>query len=288
MHIAFFGTQLTDDALSVLINWIEIVQTQHQLSLYEPLYKALQKRKKKVKCWIFTKGTDVQADVLISFGGDGTILEALPYILYYQTPILGINMGRLGFLASLNSYPIIKIIRALAEKDYVLQERSMLNVYADSPKSIAALNEVTIQKRDSSSMIAIKVFADGILLNTYWADGIIVATPTGSTAYSLSCGGPIIAPGTKVMCITPVAPHSLTVRPIILDINTQLDVEVEGRIQQYMLSIDSNTFLLEPSQKIKIVQAEKTAPFILLKGEHFFNTLRNKLHWGLDQRSEII
>lgn len=285
MRIAFFATQITPNMLSFLTEWIQHTEQKHDILLYTGLYDALMADFPLKNCVAFQKKTDLQADILVSLGGDGTILEAVQYILKHQVPILGINMGRLGFLANVRNYPIAEIMQAIENKNYTLEHRVMLGV---EPKNLlagmSALNEITVQKRDSSSMISIKVSANHILLNTYWADGIIISTPTGSTAYSLSCGGPIMVPNIKVICITPMAPHNLTVRPIILDINTILDIEVEGRIHQYMLSVDNQTVIVESQEKLRITQAKQTAPFILLEGEDFFNTLRNKLNWGLDNR----
>ena len=285
MRIAFFATQITPNMLSFLTEWIQHTQQKHDILLYTGLYDALMVDFPLQNCVAFQKKTDLQADILVSLGGDGTILEAVQYILKHQVPILGINMGRLGFLANVRNYAIAEIMQAIENKNYTLEHRVMLGV---EPKNLlagmSALNEITVQKRDSSSMISIKVSANHILLNTYWADGIIISTPTGSTAYSLSCGGPIMVPNIKVICITPMAPHNLTVRPIILDINTILDIEVEGRIHQYMLSVDNQTVIVESQEKLRITQAKQTAPFIVLEGEDFFNTLRNKLNWGLDNR----
>ena len=290
MKVAFFSTAWTTETLEIILSWIHLVLQKSSkddaILLYEPLYKALCEQGFSNKCATFTANEDVVADALISFGGDGTILESVRHVVKHQVPILGINLGRLGFLTSVKMRQKENVFWALKNKNHQLQHRVMLEVATSSLlPNYTALNEITLQKCDSSSMISIRVLVGGTLLNEYWADGLIIATPTGSTAYSLSCGGPIIAPGTNVMCITPMAPHNLTVRPVVLDIQSELEITVEGRMQQFMLTVDNQTQFLPPSQKIQIKKAAQTVPFLLLEGENFYKTLRNKLLWGADKRS---
>ena len=226
-------------------------------------------------------------DYIITLGGDGTILSAVTIIQDLETPIMGINLGRLGFLASIEQERIENAIDLLIAKEYTLSKRSMLSMQSDpqvfNEKSYA-LNDFTILKRDNSSMIVIHTFVDDVFLNSYWADGLIVATPTGSTGYSLSCGGPIIFPEAESIILTPVAPHNLNVRPILLSNERELSFKIEGRADNFLCTLDSRHSVITKDHKISLKKNKFSTNIITLKGDNFMQTIRHKLNWGLDKR----
>src|SRR5690606_31568190 len=234
---------------------------------------------------------DLPTDILflLSLGGDGTMLSAVSQVKASGIPIAGINFGRLGFLASIHKTKIIEALEDIFSGKYQLQPRALLEV-SGSDKNIFgednfALNDITVFRHDTSSMITIHAKLNGELLNAYWADGIIIATPTGSTAYSLSCGGPIIMPGSGNFVITPIAPHNLNVRPIVISANSTLELEIESRTDKYILSCDSKTATLPTTTKLTIRKAPFHINLIRLESDKYFNTLREKLLWGLDVRN---
>jgi len=228
------------------------------------------------------------ADVLLSLGGDGTLLDTLSLVRDSQIPVVGINFGRLGFLASINKAEINDAIKALINGEYSIDKRSLLSIKSKSGlfgDENFALNDITIHRRDDSAMMIIHAYMNGEFVNSYWADGLIIATPTGSTAYSLSCGGPIILPSAQNFVITPVAPHNLNVRPIIVPDNVTLTFEVEARSTKFLLTCDSRTETVDRSVKISINKAKFNINLIRLNNETFLTTLRNKLLWGIDTRN---
>ncbi|PRD56936.1 NAD kinase [Sphingobacterium gobiense] len=234
---------------------------------------------------------DLPQDIsfLLSLGGDGTMLSAVSQVRDSGIPIAGINFGRLGFLASIHKTQIIQALDAIFAGHYTLQTRDLLAVSSDQQRIFGdanfALNDITVFRHDTSSMITINVTLNGELLNAYWADGIIIATPTGSTAYSLSCGGPIIMPGSGNFVITPVAPHNLNVRPIVISADSELELEIESRTDKYILSCDSQNETLTTTTKLHIKRAPFRVNLIRLASDSFFGTLREKLLWGLDVRN---
>ena len=221
-------------------------------------------------------------------GGDGTILHAITLVKDSGIPILGINLGRLGFLASVEKKIIKKALNQLFKKEYTIASRSLLGltcnlpIFEDFP---FALNDFTLNKRDTSSMITIHTYIDGVLLNSYWADGIIISTPTGSTGYSLSCGGPIIFPDSTTLVITPVAPHNLNVRPIVIPDFHTISLRVEGRTDSFMSTLDSRYETITSEHRIEITKGHFRINFIQLKGQTFMKTIGEKLMWGLDKRN---
>lgn len=229
---------------------------------------------------------DCQA--FISIGGDGTLLESVTHVGFLQIPILAINSGRLGFLATTALDEAEFYLDHLLEGKFSLDTRSVLRLETVpeifGPLSFA-LNDFTLVKKDSSSMITIHTFIDGEFLNTYWADGIIVSTPTGSTGYSLSCGGPLIFPRSGNFVITPVSPHNLTVRPIIVNDSSVITFKIEGRSRKFLVSLDSRIGSVDANATLKITRAAFKVNLVLFEGQHYFKTLRNKLNWGLDIRN---
>ena len=228
-------------------------------------------------------------DFFITLGGDGTILHASMLIQDFDVPIVGINLGRLGFLASVNKQYIKECISNLGKKNYSLDKRKLLHLDSD-PNDIFdganfALNDFTILKRDTSSMITIHTYIDGEFLNSYWADGIIVSTPTGSTGYSLSCGGPIVFPNSGNFVVTPVAPHNLNVRPIVISDKSVISFEVEGRSDNFLCTLDNRYEKVTSNYTFAIRVANFTIDLIKFPDREFLWTMRNKLDWGKDARN---
>lgn len=226
-------------------------------------------------------------DVVFSMGGDGTILDTVVMVKESEKPILGINFGRLGFLASLGKDQIPAAVDAVERGSYMIDKRSLLELQTNKPlfKDSFALNDMTIQRRDQSSMITVNAYLNGELLNTYWADGLIVSTPTGSTGYSLSCGGPIIYPTSGNFVITPVAPHNLNVRPMVVNDDVVLSFEVTGRGDSFLCTLDSRVQTIDASFQLAVKKAAFSANIIRLTDQSFLTALKTKLNWGSDQRN---
>jgi NAD+ kinase len=227
-----------------------------------------------------------KADYVISLGGDGTMLETLEYVRKSGIPVLGVNTGRLGFLATVYKEDFAKSIQLLIKEKFTLDKRELIELDKTTCFNEVnyALNEFTIHKKESSAMINIDTYVDGIFLNSYFADGLIVSTPTGSTAYSLSCGGPIMVPDSDNFIITPIAPHNLNVRPIVISNNKTLSFKVSGRSESFNVSLDSRSQTINNLSELIIKKADFRFNMINLDGQHFFETLRNKLLWGIDKR----
>jgi NAD+ kinase len=227
-------------------------------------------------------------ELFISIGGDGTLLETISHIGKLELPVLGINTGRLGFLATTSKDEIENALRCVINGEYSLDKRAVLRLESNSDvfgKLNFALNDFTIVKKDTSSMITIHTTIDGEFLNSYWADGIIVATPTGSTGYSLSCGGPLIFPRSGNFVITPVSPHTLTVRPIIVSDSSEITFRIEGRSKRFLVSLDSRMATIDSTVVLTVKKADFKVVLVQLEGQHYFRTLRQKLNWGLDIRN---
>ena len=243
---------------------------------------------KGVKYSVFDSHADLNADLLFSIGGDGTILDTVPFVLDSGMPVVGINMGRLGFLSSLSKNEIGKAVESVLSGDYTVEQRTLLELV--SPSNVFgnvryALNELNVIRNPEHSLLAIKVFVDNVYLNTYWGDGILLATPTGSTAYSLSAGGPIIAPNAKNFVITPIATHNLTVRPVVIPDDSVIRIQVEGREKRFVFSLDSRSCTLDTSVQLEVRKAGFCLNLVRMRGEDFFGTIRNKLMWGKDNRN---
>ncbi|HEX7367065.1 MAG TPA: NAD kinase [Pelobium sp.] len=227
-------------------------------------------------------------EVMISLGGDGTMLDTVALVKDSGIPMIGINFGRLGFLASINKEGIKSAIDGLINRQFTLDVRRLLKVETSTGlfgDLNFALNDVTMMKRDTSAMILIHCYLNGEFLNSYWADGLIVATPTGSTAYSLSCGGPIVFPQSGNFVITPISPHNLNVRPVILSDENELTFEIEGRSPKYLLTCDSRTEVINPGTQLKLKRADFDINLVRLNNQTYLSTLRNKLLWGIDTRN---
>ncbi|WP_447641256.1 MULTISPECIES: NAD kinase [Chitinophagaceae] len=245
---------------------------------------------KKEEVSIFGGYRDLPSEtkVLISLGGDGTILDAVTIVRNKNIPILGINLGRLGFLASINSNEIVKAVDAIFHDSFIVDHRSLLHiegtreVFGDVP---FGLNDFAILKQDIAPMINIHTYLNGELLNTYWADGLIVATPTGSTAYNLSCNGPLVFPHTSSFVITPIAPHQLNVRPIIIPDDSIISFEVESRSNTFICSLDARREIVRKEVQIAVRKEDFQVGIIRLEDNSFLTTLRSKLDWGMDKRN---
>ncbi|MCB9171185.1 MAG: NAD kinase [Flavobacteriales bacterium] len=228
------------------------------------------------------------SDLVISLGGDGTFLRAVALASRAGIPVLGINLGRLGFLADIRSEEVDAALGMLISGQYETEERTMLRLEGCSDildHDDLALNDVSVHKRDRSTMVEVRTYVDDRFLNTYWADGLIIATPTGSTAYSLSCGGPILEPGCQNFVITPIAPHNLNVRPIVVDDASTMRIVVNARRDKYLVNLDARSITLEGQRELVVRKAEQPALIAHLPGHDFFATLRRKLSWGLDLRN---
>lgn len=231
---------------------------------------------------------DEATDCLISLGGDGTILDAVTLIGDKNIPILGINFGRLGFLASIGKEELSIAVDALVNGTYVADKRILIHLDSDIPlfgDAPFALNEFGIHKRDTSPMIKIHTYLNGEFLNSYWADGLVVSTPTGSTGYSMSCNGPIVFPESSSFCITPVAPHNLNIRPIIVPDSNIVSFEIEGRTEQFICTLDARKEIVEKNIQLAVKKERFTVSLIRLNENSFLSTLRSKLAWGLDKRN---
>ena len=228
-------------------------------------------------------------DMLLSIGGDGTMLDAVPLVGDSGIPMLGINMGRLGFISSVAKEEIHQAIQQILEGRYTTESRTLLELV--SPQGVFhdkvnyALNEINIIRNPEHSLLSVKVFVNDVFLNTYWGDGILMATPTGSTAYSLSAGGPILTPDSHSFVITPIAAHNLTVRPIVIPDDSEVRIHVEGREKKFVFSMDSRVCALDTSVELVVRKAEFCIHTVRMEGADFFSTIRNKLMWGKDNRN---
>lgn len=232
---------------------------------------------------------DNSIDMLLSIGGDGTMLDAVPLVGASGIPILGINMGRLGFISSVAKEEIRQTIPLILKGRYTTEQRSLLELV--SPQGVFddavsyALNEINIIRNPIHSLLSVKVFVNDLFLNTYWGDGILMATPTGSTAYSMSAGGPILTPDSKNFVITPIAAHNLTVRPIVIPDDSVVRIRVEGREKKFVFSMDSRACALDTSVELVVRKAGFSIRTVRMEGTDFFSTIRNKLMWGKDNRN---
>ena len=260
--------------------------------IFEPYFEQLKgKITYKRDVGIFNSYLDFKThrfDYLITLGGDGTILDAVTHVRDADIPIMGINLGRLGFLANIGKSRVEDAIAKLIKGQFAVETRRLLHLETNKPlfnDVCFALNDFTILKRDSSSMITIHAYLNGAYLNSYWADGLIVATPTGSTGYSLSCGGPIIFPNSGNFVITPVAPHNLNVRPIVVSDRSVISFEVEGRGDNFLCTLDSRFEQITSDYQLAVRSGDFSVKLVQLHGDTYLKTLREKLNWGVDARN---
>ena len=292
MRIGIYGRSFDDSFIpniQVLFNTLKFFGW--EVAVYEPFMAFLQPRiSMSIEPIIFNKYNDVKGnvDIMLSVGGDGTFLETATIIRDSGIPILGINTGRLGFLASTSKDNIKAALQDIKDNKYRLQTRSLLKLVTEEDlfgEDNFALNELTVHKKETSSMITIHTYIGDLYLNSYWADGLIVSTPTGSTAYSLSCGGPIIVPGALDYVITPIAPHNLNVRPVVVPDSREIRLKIEGRGRDFLCSLDSRSVTIDSAIELTVRKAEFEINVIQTEGQNFLNTIRNKMMWGLDRRN---
>lgn len=292
MKIGIYGRQFNNTVLPYVQQVFDcLVEKKVDVLVYEEFYNFVKDKlflPKEFGAFKTHEDIKEEVSVMISLGGDGTMLDTVALVRNAGIPMIGINFGRLGFLASINKDGIKSAIDALVNKNFSLDTRrllkveSNLNLFGDLN---FALNDFTIHKRDTSAMILIHCYLNDEFLNSYWADGLIIATPTGSTAYSLSCGGPIIFPRSGNFVITPISPHNLNVRPIVISDENTLTFEIEGRSSKYLVTCDSRTEVVDTSLKINLKRADFDINLIRLNNETYLSTLRNKLLWGIDTRN---
>lgn len=267
-------------------NKVEMVIEENFLNM---LYEK-QLIKQEYKTFSSDTSLDNSYEMLLSIGGDGTILRAATFVRNSGVPILGINAGRLGFLAMVQKENIDNFLQFVIDKNYTTSERTLLSLTCD-PKNDAiaelnfAMNEVTVSRKDTTSMITVETYLNNEYLNSYWADGLIISTPTGSTGYSLSCGGPILTPDVKSLVITPIAPHNLNARPLVITDDTEIRLRVSGRENQYLISLDSRISSVKNESVLTIKKTDFKIKMVEIPGETFLKTLRNKLLWGEDKRN---
>ena len=291
MKIGVHGKEFTRQSGPFIHRIFEIL-TQHEAELYVSSKFAGFLKQSAFKMFNWQTYVPTEAlpplELVISIGGDGTLLESVSHIGKTEIPVLGINTGRLGFLATISRDETEQALHQVLNRSFTLDKRAVLRLHTDQGvfgNLNFALNDFTVVKKDSSAMITIHTFIDGEFLNSYWADGIIVSTPTGSTGYSLSCGGPLIFPRSGNFVLTPVSPHNLTVRPIILSDTSEISFQVEGRSKKFLVTLDSRYATVDNTVKLSIRRADFIVNLIQLEGHHYFKTLRQKLNWGLDIRN---
>jgi NAD+ kinase len=293
MKVAIFGQYYQNDTRPIIKDiFVFFNRNKVELVIEEKFLKILYEEKIVEKQYnTFSSHTDLNSsfDILISIGGDGTILRAATFVRDSGIPILGVNAGRLGFLAKVQKENIGAFLQIVLEKKYTISERSLLTIDC-SPNNAEidinfAMNEVAVSRKDTTSMITIETFLNGEYLNSYWADGLIIATPTGSTGYSLSCGGPILTPEVKGLVVTPIAPHNLNARPLVIPDNIEITLKVSGREEQYLVSLDSRITSVNNNSVIKIKKTPFNINMVEIPEETFFKTLRTKLLWGEDKRN---
>lgn len=293
MKVAVFGTMVSRDFVPVLNDFFEFLKNNRiEVQIFRPFYDFLVKELEAEPFYtsFFHSYSDFDNanSYIFSVGGDGTFLQAVVNIRNFDIPVVGVNSGRLGFLADISEDQVQVALENIFNRNYSIVQRTMLEVdFGDQQKLDFnfALNEVTVLKTDTSSMINVLASLDKELLNNYWADGLIVATPTGSTAYSLSVGGPILTPDSENFVITPLAPHNLTIRPLVVPDNYEISLKVRGRGTQFLASIDFRSVPLDLDTVIKVKKANFKLKTLQLPDQTFFNTLRNKLMWGMDKRN---
>jgi NAD+ kinase len=292
MKVAIYSRVIDDDQHSKVQQLLdELAKENIHPVIYKPFFEMIQSSVRFTdKTTVFSDSNDLTDafDFLISLGGDGTLLDTVTLVREKNIPVLGINFGRLGFLASIGSKELHIAVQSLVKRTILIDKRSLIHLDASKPlfgDVPYGLNEFAIHKTDTSPMIKIHTYLNGEFLNTYWADGVIVATPTGSTGYSLSCNGPVVFPESSSFVITPVAPHNLNVRPIIVPDDNIISFEIEGRTDHFICALDSRKELVDKKVQLAVRRESFTLSLVRLNENNFLQTLRNKLSWGLDTRN---
>ena len=291
MYIAIYSAFFSPTSIAYIKTVIDYLNAnQHDFILVDRLRKHLNDKGAAYKYFKDAQVIEEKVDFLFSVGGDGTLLRSIAVIRDTKIPILGINAGRLGFLTSIKKDTLKEGLDLFFKGKYSSIERSLLEVSTKEPTEALeefgyALNEVSINRKNTTSMLSIDTKLDNQFLTTYWSDGLIIATPTGSTGYSLSSGGPIVSPSSKCFVVNPIAPHNINMRPLIVPDDTSFEISVQGRGKTHLLSLDSRILTLENGNDIYVKKAQFNAVTVQLDGTFFFNTLREKLFWGHDSRN---
>ena len=293
MKIAIYGQSPDKISKNIFLELLNISKNEGIILFVEEKYNTILLKKSKIshnhKLFSSHNDLDSSIDLMITIGGDGTLLRSITFVRDLGIPIIGINTGRLGFLATLNQEILNVELKKILKAEFDVEERSLLEVSIGNNQNFSdfnfALNEVSVGRKNTTSMIEIKTILDGEYLNTYWADGLIVSTPTGSTGYSLSCGGPIMTPSSQTFSITPIAPHNLNARPLVISDEIKIELSVEGREKSHLLSLDSQIISLKNNVKIYIKKANYKVKLASISDNSFYKTLRNKLLWGEDRRN---
>lgn len=292
MKIALYGRNYSDAYYPIYKSILkEIEERDISLVVFSDLWDQVRDK------IVFASGTGIyntckdlgkDTDFVFSIGGDGTLLNTITLVKDSSIPVLGFNAGRLGFLSSVNEDEVSTVFDLLEKGKFSLDRRSLITLETKVDlfgSENFAMNEVCIHRKDTSSMVSIHAYVDNVFLNTYWADGLIVSTPTGSTAYSLSCGGPILTPDSQNFIITPVSTHNLTVRPIVVPDSSQIRITAAGRESAFFVSLDSRSVAIDATVELNIRKSEYYINLVKLPGKNFFNTIREKLMWGMDKRN---
>lgn len=294
MRVAIYSRVIDQSDHSEIQELFQELETQNIVPvIYQPFFEQIIhtvkfRQQQEIRTFAQSGDLDESIEFIISLGGDGTLLDTVTLVRNKKIPILGINFGRLGFLASIGKKELKIAVEAMVDRSFIVDKRSLIHLDADRPlfgETPYALNEFAIHKTDISPMIKIHTYLNGEFLNTYWADGLIVSTPTGSTGYSLSCGGPIVFPESGSFVITPVAPHNLNVRPIIVPDDNIISFEIEGRSDQFICALDSRREIVPRNIQLAVKREKFDVSIIRLNENNFLRTLRNKLSWGLDTRN---
>ena len=294
MKIGVFGQFYHQDSEIYIERILDVLQKKDvEIVVEEKFLKSINKHKDISKNYSKVSSfnnIDSSYDFFLSIGGDGTLLKSITYVKDLGIPIIGINTGRLGFLATIQKEKITDSLQQILNGDYSISERSLLSITTDPTNEKIteinfALNEIAVNRKNTTSMIKVETKINGKHLTSYWSDGLIVSTPTGSTGYSLSCGGPIIDPSTNSIVLTPIAPHNLTVRPFVIPDSSTITLKVSGREKSYLISLDSRIATLKDQTTITIKKASFCIKLVQLKEDSFIKTLREKLLWGEDKRN---
>ncbi|TNE56217.1 MAG: NAD kinase [Bacteroidetes bacterium] len=292
MNIAIYGRKITKQNASFFKHVFATVEQFGWKPILEEKFKDLYVKKTGLgeDYPAFQSHHDLKSgvDLAISLGGDGSFIKTVSYVRDSGVPVLGVHKGRMGFLANVNAENLERAFEQIKNREFEFQERSMLRISTQQNlfgEDNLALNEVTLHKKDAASMITVHASLEDKYLNSYWADGLIVSTPTGSTAYNLSCGGPIITPGCQVHCLTPIAPHNLNMRPMVVPDKFPIRLSVEGRERKYLISLDSNSKSISQGEEIIITKANFMINVVKFLDQNFLDTIRNKMSWGYDIRN---
>jgi len=292
MKVAIYSRIIEEDHYGdVQLFFDELINHKIEPVIFSPFFEQIRhKINLPVSPATFASSEQLTADIdfILSFGGDGTLLDTVTLVRDKGIPVMGINFGRLGFLAGIGRNELSVAVKSIRRRTFVVDKRTMIHVDADQPlfgPVPYALNEFAIHKRDTEPMIKIHTYLNGEFLNTYWADGLIVATPTGSTGYSLSCDGPIVFPESGSFVITPVAPHNLNVRPIVVPDDNIISFEIESRSEQIICALDSRREIVDKNVQLAVRKESFDLNLVRLNENNFLQTLRNKLSWGLDKRN---